>query len=230
MATLIQISENVARELGRPELVTDFNGGDYTPTATFLRIIKSAHALLDDRGERRDETVVFSASLATGANTIDLTFDMHTILHVDIETTTERIGPLTERTYEYMRSAYTEPFSDVTPDQPIEWSRIPRSSTAASADVNQLLLMPPADTSYTVYVIGQKYTALPSSNTDESWWSYYKPFTLVKAIKRQVAFELNRNMTEVQEYDAELALDLFELERQKAMEEQQTGNRMGDTQ
>lgn len=223
MSTLVQISEQVARELGRPELVSDFNGGTYTPTATFLRIIKSAHILLDDRGERRDETIVYTQSLAAGEYEVDLLFDLHTIDSVDLETSTTRSVPLIQRTYEAMRELYPEPFSGVTTGEPSSWCRVPPAHDAASATARTILVMPPADVAYTVSVIGSKYVTLPSSNSDESWWSYYKPQLLIKAIKRCIAFELNRNATEVEEYDRDIAMDLFEMVRQTGKEEQGGG-------
>lgn len=223
MSTLVQISEQVARELGRPELVTDFGAGTYTPTATFLRIIKSAHLLLDDRGERRDEKVVYTQSIAAGEYEVDMPFDLHTIESVDLETDTTRSVALVQRTYEAMRELYLEPFSAVSQGEPASWCRVPPAHDAASATARTIIVMPPADATYTVSVIGSKYVTLPSSNSDESWWGYYKPQLLVKAVKRCVAFELNRNMTEVEEYDRDIAMDLLEMSRQVGAEDQGGG-------
>jgi hypothetical protein len=49
-------------------------------------------------------------------------------------------------------------------------------------------------------------------------------------VKRQIAVELNRNETERNEYDNELAVQLFEIEKATAAEEQAGGilsTRMG---
>ena len=55
MPTLEDICYAVSTELGRPELVEDYAGADYTPTPTLLRMVKTAHRYLDRFVEQPNE-------------------------------------------------------------------------------------------------------------------------------------------------------------------------------
>ena len=90
----------------------------------------------------------------------------------------------------------------------------------SKAKIGNLIFMPPADRDYTMYVMGNYYGPALNKNSDVSWWSYYQPDLLITATKRQIAADLNRNMTEVAEYDAQLAPALYEIEKQKGAEDQ----------
>jgi len=93
-----------------------------------------------------------------------------------------------------------------------------------------VMVMPPADQTYTVNVKARVWGTDFVQNTDKTYWGNRHPDILITAIKRQIAEELSRNRTEVEEYDAVLNEQLFELERDMGMEEQggdRGSNRMG---
>jgi len=92
------------------------------------------------------------------------------------------------------------------------------------AKIGNLLILPPADKAYTMYVIGNYYVPRLAKNSDSSWWSYNHPDILITSTKRQVAVNLNRNQTEMAEYDAQIMPALYEIEKQTAAEEQSGGH------
>lgn len=98
------------------------------------------------------------------------------------------------------------------------------------SSAGNVLVLPPADKEYAVNVRARVWSTDFVNNTDRTWWSNRNPDILITAIKRQIAEELNRNRTEVEEYDAVLAEQLYELEKCMAAEEQsgdRGSNRMG---
>lgn len=377
MPTLEDVCYAVSTELGRPELVVDYAGEDYTPTPTLLRMVKTAHRYLDRFVEQPNEKREVAIAVSQGQYMARLPETLQFIDNVDLETDTKRI-PLEHREYTYMRSYYNQPFATVDQAEPIEWSRLtpsddrernvlvnggfdstvlpwtqthatlawdagtakltttnaiinnasmkytfassmdltdyllsfdvtdsdPNSSTEqlilqvllhgdgrdiyraygpyssltdaynlnlfddlpnftdvvdgthtlaeaqatlaavdyiqisvfgvtgayanfdnfllvdSKAKIGNLIFMPPADRDYTMYVMGNYYGPALNKNSDVSWWSYYQPDLLITATKRQIAADLNRNMTEVGEYDAQLIPALYEIEKQKGAEDQ----------
>lgn len=365
MATLQDISRQVSSELARPELVADFANADYTPTATFLRIINAAGRRLERMVDYVPEFRRISKEIVAGQYFVNLPKQLQYIDQIDIENSTSRyqLEPQSDR---WMREKFDEPFDNVDVGQPLYWSRwIPdgerfenlvvngdfasdtsswtesggilswsagkaklASSGAGSgmyqefspaidirghrlnfsvstsgnvtnywvslwngatgiimlpldtdglvyidermayfveqglqtqedvdavvqacdkiavvmlgdsgayievdnvsintalSSTGNLLIMPPADAAYTLYVKSKVYTDEMVDLSDTTWWSNRHPDLLVTFVKRQIAVELNRNQTEVSEYDDEIAPQLFEIERCAAAEEQAGG-------
>lgn len=216
MSTLVQIAQAVSTELGRPELVVSWATADYTPTPTLLRMINAAQTRLTDMIDAPFERLRAEIAVAQGDYLITLPQIWQDIDQVDLESTTARTT-LVKREERWMRENYTEPFANVDQGIPLDWSRY--SPTTAITNARQLLLLPPADAAYTLCVTGSKCVADFSANSDTSWWSVAKPNILVKMVKRVIAYELNRNRTEVADWDAEIREDIFEIERQQGVED-----------
>lgn len=92
--------------------------------------------------------------------------------------------------------------------------------TTARSSPGNLLVLPPADTDYTIFVRSRVYADDMVNNADTTWFSNRHPDILVTMVKRQIAVELNRNNTERDEYDQELRVQIFELERATGAESQ----------
>lgn len=361
MADLVTISQQVATELGRPELVTDFAAADYTPTATFLRIINAANKRLERMVDYDAEFRRIEIPVESGDYFLNLPKEVQYIDAIDIETTTDRYT-MDARTDRYMRERYAEPFSLVGTGRPVDWARwtadgtrfenvvqngdflvdvsdwtqgtgtlswsagkakilsggsgANMSQTLADVDLRgyrlnsnitttgavtgywislwngatnivlqplsvdglidldermaylveqgiytqadvdsvmqacdliavvmlggsgtyievdnislttarsssgNLLIMPPADGDYSLYVRSRVYADDMVDNNDTTWFSNRHPDVLVTMVKRQIAVELNRNNTERDEYDAELREQIFEIERCRGAEDQ----------
>lgn len=216
MATLVQIAFAVADELGRPELVTNFNGADYTPTATLLRMINAAQERLDNLVDHPAEELRADLSVVEGDYLVTLPTFLQHIERLDLESSTTRTT-LEKRDESWMRANYAEPFADQAEGIPINWSRY--TPTTAITNARQLLIMPPADAAYTLCVTGRKYLTAFASNSDTTWWSVAHPNILIKMVKRTIAYELNRNKTEVEDWDSEIREDVYEIERQQGVED-----------
>jgi hypothetical protein len=214
--TLVQVAFAVANELGRPELVTNFATADYTPTAMLLRLINAAQDRLDSLIDHPAEELRANVAVVQGDYLVTVPSNFQHIERIDLETTTERLT-LEKRTEEWMRLNYAEPFADVEEGEPADWCRY--TPTTAITNARQLLLLPPADGSYTLCITGRKYLTEFASNSDTTWWSVAKPHVLVKMVKRTIAYEANRNSQEVADWDAEIRDDLFEIERQQGVED-----------
>lgn len=213
--TLVQVAFAVADELGRPELVTDFGAADYTPTAKLLRLVNAAQRRLDGMIDHPAEELRADVAVVQGDYLLTVPANFQHIERIDLETTTERMT-LEKRTEDWMRDNYNEPFADVTEGEPADWCRY--TPTTVITNARQLLLLPPADGSYTLCIIGRKYLADFSANSDTTWWSVAHPEILVKMVKRTIAYELNRNSQEVADWDSEIREDVYEIERQQGVE------------
>jgi hypothetical protein len=372
MANLVTIAEQVASELGRPELVVNYASGDYTPTAKFRRIINAANKRLERMVDYEAEFRRIEVEIESGDYFVTLPKEIQYIDSIDIQDSTTRY-PMNPRSDLWMRENYDEPFSLVETGRPVDWSRwtpdgtrlvdlivngdfstdtdnwtqdtgtlawssgkarltsagsgsgmyqtfsptidirgyrlnfnvttsgsvtsywvslwnsatnivlLPMSTsglidideqmeylleqgiytqsqvdavtqtcdriavvmlgsngsyievdnislyTARSSSGN-LLVLPPSDDDYTLYVRSRVYADDMVNNNDTTWFSNRHPDLLVTMVKRQIAVELNRNETERNEYDNELAVQLFEIEKATAAEEQAGGilsTRMG---
>lgn len=79
------------------------------------------------------------------------------------------------------------------------------------ADVNDgLIILPPADKDYTLVIDHAAFAPDMVNNTDVTWWSYNDPGTLILAVKRQIALDINRNKTEVADYDEQIEQALYD--------------------
>lgn len=361
MANLVEISEQVASELGRPELVTNYATGDYTPTAMFLRIINAAVKRLERLVDYHAEFRMVPVDVESGQYFVNIPKELAYIDSIDLESTTARYR-MEPRSEVWMREFYPEPFASVGTGRPVDWSRWAGTgvrfanilqngdftvdvsdwtqgtgtlswssgkakilSSGTSGDMSQalsdvdlrgyrlnsnistsgsvtaywislwngvtnivlrplstdglidldermayyveqglytqaevdsvmqacdliavvmlggsgsyievenislttpessagnLLIMPPADAAYTLNIRARVYADYFVNNSDTTWWSNRHPDILVTMVKRQIAVELNRNNTERDEYDAELAPQIFEIEKGMAAEEQ----------
>lgn len=126
MNTCVDISEQVASELARPELVVDYNGEDFTPTPTFLRIMNAAHQHLDRRFSHENRSEVTRLPLAQGQWWLDLPAGLKYISRIDLEDADGNIVPnggLGRRTLAYLRDRYGQTFGLVAEGQPQEWAR-----------------------------------------------------------------------------------------------------------
>lgn len=374
----VEISEAVARELARPELVTDFNGGDFTPTSEFLHLINKAHLHLDRLNDHENDAITSRMSLSSGAFGIALPEHVKYIRRIDLEDSTGNIVPLgglTRVDIAWLRDRFGQQFDLESPGEPKYWARngvrvveqssngilngefsqgllhwrtLPidirpdgdspyesvegtpsvsggqlilnknggypeapdavyqifdeqpegrvlsievdsiesgvflyvylrlteggdiENSTAAGSliistsgthtleatgDFNTITLlvggneqdktvvieqvsidldisvssdptegldivtMPPADRDYTAVIHHTQYATAMSANGDESWWSAHHPDVLELSIKRQIARDINRNQTEVREYDSDLVVALDDLNAYASREE-----------
>ncbi len=344
MSTCIEISEAVATELGRPELVEDYNGGAHTPNATLLRCMNSAHRRLDRSFQREREEQVYPTALAAGAWSLNEPDGLRYVTRIDLEDSDGNIVPyggLAQRRLSWLRDYYGQDLGDVDVGEPKYWARgvrewsvppervvngefdedydgweddagdiawsagaveiatgafyqtfdnfnpdgmtlrfsavIPAGQScrvtlskevyvpfdvtltasghyeytiSASADVNMLqfgevsglegpvvlddvslavpalpdalegslLLMPPADQDYTANIYGGFWADQMVDDTDVTWWSDKHPELLILAVKREIAMQLNRNSTEVKDYDADIEVALADLEFDEAYE------------
>lgn len=126
MQTLLDVSEQAARELARPELVVDFNGGDFTPTPTFLRVINAAHRHLDRRHSHESRSVAARVPLHAGQWHLPAPPGLKHVTRLDLEDSDGRIlppGGLERRTLAFLRDQYGQSFGDVAPGLPLEWAR-----------------------------------------------------------------------------------------------------------
>jgi hypothetical protein len=351
MSTLVEISHQAADELGRPELVADFAGGDYTPTTKFLRIINDAHRHLDRRQWHDNLEQTRRVALAAGEWSIAAPSDLRFVTRIDLEDSDGKITPaggLKQRDIKWLRDLYGERFDLVATGPPVYWARggsasnivpfaqaigdfadvdhsffrisylsgeswslndgvLEKSATGSgyltstslvvslgnvtadstvivaydagagsilydvdtltpsfsnslsgsgtaevsipagssylllsasseggisvssvsfeqSVEVPSLTIpwftcLPRADKAYTAVIHGAYWARRMLENTDETWWSAQHPDILVPAIKRQVASALNRNQTEVNEYDQVIEQALYDLEVDAALED-----------
>jgi hypothetical protein len=374
MSTCVQISEAVADELGRPELVVDWNGADYTPTARFLRMINRAHRDLDRMYKHDFPMEVFDLALAQGEWKLALPDGVRYIHRIDLEDSAGNLVPqggLKLRDLGWLRDLYGELFDQVGEGQPLYWARavgdyavdpvdavegivdtdedyatwtgppveppdewfslndtfsydggakwdgvsaaaflgyqfpepqqvfvsectisfentgggtwmftigtddeIVDSATGtddgeqsvtlyggdevipglgisyANIDIQpgdaflvtsitykfsveapvsagvetDIITMPPADQAYTAHVYASVYAEAMVSNTDVTWWSDKYPEILELAIKRRVALDLNRNKTEIRDYDEDIERAVLDLEIDAAHEDQHSAS------
>lgn len=365
MSTLVEISEHVAEELGRPELVADWNGGDYTPTNKFRRIINRAHRRLDRAYSVPRELSEYTEAVTAGDYTLDAPDEMRFVTRIDLVDSDGNIVPekgLKLRRLAWLRDKYGEEFDQVDQAQPEFWARgigtgltsqlcsdptfsnpladgvsgmteiddlsdgvfaandrwcygafvggayqfsarshVEDIQVSASWDAGEtqpttisvlaydsisgntyegygsanpdaapgnpgvaatvtvtfdvnacitafafqytastptidyfyvygrdggsiehsaIVILPPADASYTAHIYGGMYTERMVENADVTWWSDRHPEILELAIKRQVAKDLNRNQTEVNEYDMDILSAIDDIETDAALEDQ----------
>lgn len=126
MSTCVEVAEFVSRESGRPELVTDFRGGDFTPTTTCLNLIDKAHKYLDRRFSHENREISARFPIGAGDYVLTLPAGLKFITRVDIETSDGSIipcGGLERRTLAQLRDRYGEVFGAIPRALPREWCR-----------------------------------------------------------------------------------------------------------
>jgi len=85
---------------------------------------------------------------------------------------------------------------------------------------HDILFLPPAREALHALVEGGNWCDEAINDLDITWWSGEHPDLLILAVKRQIAIDLNRNQTEVNEYAAVIEEGLFDLVANEAVAEQ----------
>lgn len=364
MSTCVEISRDVVEDVRRPELVADYNGGDYTPTRAFLRVINAAHRHLDRRCSHENREYVYRIPIGVGQFAVNTPDELKYITRIDLDDGSDNtIVPfegLSRVEHSFLRDLYAKRFSTVDTGSPVYWCRneisqvvsvlrnpdfataiapwtirlfgtlafdagtaelttaadpdlllsdgaqmmytfdapldlrfftfgfdvtaisgagitlrvgvmsddvmtnvtLTSSATvaaftntlsdifsdtilssaqaievrivaAAGASINvdnmnlyeradeqgSLIVMPPADKTYTLVINYGAYALEMASNSDTTRWSRKNPDILVLAIKRQIEIDMNRNSTGVKDYDEALEVALFDVETDNGMEE-----------
>lgn len=126
MPTCEELAQTVADELGRPELVTDWNGGDYTPTEMFLRLINRAHRELDRQHKHDAPFELRQVALAQGAYTVPVPAGLRYVTRIDLTDSSGNIvtpDGLDRRELGWLRQQYGKEFANIDQGTPLYWAR-----------------------------------------------------------------------------------------------------------
>jgi hypothetical protein len=141
MATRLEIKQQIVREMGKYELVTDYANGDWSANASapvnIDKVIQDAQTRLDEMPWKlREQLIRRTVSLAVDQYEFDLPKPIRCIKRIDLETATERSVPeLYQQSIGYMRENYAFPWSLVDSDTPIDWARQVTQGLTVETDV-----------------------------------------------------------------------------------------------
>lgn len=197
--TLAHIRQNFVELSGRFDLVVNTtayadNGANF--------FIQAANRWLDNRQENPTQTKSYRKDLAAAGYTLDIE-NVRSLLEVWVTNASGERAKLTKRTQTYMRENYEPVPSDNTSGTPVDWCPLfnqlayqQKAQTSLSHsdftyddnDVlfglsdqkRSILLMPPADETYTVTVYGNFFGKL-TEDTDTTYWSREHPDLLIQA-------------------------------------------------
>lgn len=131
--TLVEIAENIADDLGRPELVIDFAGEDFTPTEAFRRSINRAHKYLDRLHRLSEPKAHRDIALAQGAYQLPVPEGFRHVYGIDLLDSDGLISaPLKQRKMAWLRENFGETFSAVDQGSPLYWARNTNGGTTTT--------------------------------------------------------------------------------------------------
>lgn len=185
---LQQVREQFVRQTGRYDLITDAltfavdNGADF--------YIKAGQRMLDRMLEFPKDEGELTFTLATSAisKTIQNVLSVRSVVSVDSSDST--IKYLTRKSMKEIRELYGDEvgnLANVTAAEPTVWSlgwlrtNVGSVSATIEGSGKQLILMPPADRSYTIRLAGLFGSAALSANSSVSFWTVEHPDILVWA-------------------------------------------------
>lgn len=177
MSTCLDISTNVVREIKRPALVVDYNGGDFTPKPDFLNIINKAHRYLDRRYSHENREIETRLALAEDAYTLTTPEETKHILRIDLEDSEGNIipsGGLQHVELDWLREYYGERFDQVDPGQPKYWAHGDETLAESTYEqiVSEFSIARPTFGNFSdpVYYLGAIY--IVTSDTDGGYSLY----------------------------------------------------------
>lgn len=234
MSTLLQVRQMLVKRSGRYDLVVDGEAGDWTDNGA-NDFINAGQKWLDRHLEYKKDASWLTKTMASGESLV--TFDRaRYIEQVWIATTTDGRKMLERKPYRWLRENYNDvPLSSVETGEPLYWcpavvGLAPEQydddatdlTTAGVVDrdfyqygnhylTDGIIIMPPADGTYTVQVLARWLSKELSVDADVSFWSVSDPHLLVRAARREIEIDLHRNSQGVQDLEAGLIKDLEDI-------------------
>lgn len=222
MATLLQCKQMLVEQSGMTGLVTDAEGADYTDKAGLLTNatyyinegIKYLNQLYSMQGTKRRHVV----DIASGTYQISVPY-VDFIYRIDLVDEDGKRQNLQYQSLDFMRGYYNEPYGSLTAGQPWDWAwNVTNAQTgvAGTYDVadlavtndRKILMLPPADRTYTIHIFGDFSTADLSSGSDTNWWTVNWPRHVVRAARIQLEIDGHRNISGYEAFRGVLEADI----------------------
>ncbi len=248
--SLVSARTEFARLAGRHDLVTDFDGGDYTDNGADWFIQRGLDEL-DLMLPMPKSEKQYKVDLA--ADGYLLTVQRIIALHEVWMANADGRWQLDEKDEQWMKDNYPTPYSSLTGARPLYFTQMRselspdlvalRSDTYTSQftydfqDVLfhtdstphykkiRIIVMPPSDVIYTVSVVGRFHSEELSAEADENFWTYNHEDLVVLAAM-MIMEKTFRNWTGVNEYREEIMNKLTLLDKGVAEQESYNINQM----
>lgn len=225
--TLLEIRTLLFRRSGRADLIDPDTFADTGADVHINAGVRHIESMVDGLHTIRKYTI----DVAANQYLVDVK-NARTLTKVTIEGPDGEIE-LDRRTREWMRKHFSERWSEVSPGTPAVWTPVPPSLVPQQAALTtvtrttvmtyaheelmfanqnsgeserymRVLLMPPADTTYTISVYGKFGSKELADDDDFNFWTLHYPDAVVWAALRDIEGG-NRNTEGVRDFDAMLA-------------------------
>lgn len=242
MATLSDIRTLLVNRSGRYDLVTDASGGDYSDNGANAFINAGQRYLDRLLGYTKQDAWLYK-SLTAGESFLTFQYARY-IKQVWVANTSDGRSKLERVSNDWLRQNYTDvPLSSLTSDTPKYWAPAPIGLSAEQEDqtssdfstagytdydfiyfgnhfpLRGIVIMPPADTTYTVEVLAAFYSLDLSADADVSFWSVNHPELLVRAARLMIETDLHRNRQGQDDFEQPLVRDCMKIYHDMIAEE-----------
>lgn len=184
--TLVEVRQKLVELSGAYNLVSDFPAGNFSDSgANFF--IQSGQRWLDSLLETPQSLSEFEVSFQSGEFQKTVS-EARGIEGVRYEETNEGIRFLNKLTWVELvkKWAFDKTLSEVDRGKPIDYSigiqrKINLTGQHSGETGKKLIIMPPADSSFTLVVEGLFFSQTLLLDTDDNWWSINYPDILIQA-------------------------------------------------
>ena len=212
--TLVQIRQTLVEQSGYRGLVTSAPTADYTDKAGLLTngtyYINAGVKWLNRRWASKGTFRKVSTTITAGNYLLSVA-SIQNIKRIDvISSSMENRVALTYRDIHDLRDGYTAPYADLDNGTPASWSYNTVAATTA-AGTDNLILLPPADTTYTVEIFTDLTTPDLSAESDTNWWTIYHPELVVRAARIQLEMDGHRNISGVKAFQVQVEEEVYRM-------------------
>lgn len=233
--TLLDIRKRVVKESGRYDLVEDAVNDDWTDVGCNV-LIQDAQDWLDRKFPYPKQDAWLYKALSEGEGFVSFQ-RCRFVKEVWVATTSLGRSRLTRKSLDWLKENYADvPLSGQTTGTPLYWAPVPVHlapdeqadqdgddlSSAGLTDYDFLAfttdrllrgiaVLPPADGTYTLEILAAWHSLKLTGDTDVSFWSTEAQGILVRATKREIELQLNRNSQGIRDLEEPLLRDLQDI-------------------
>ncbi len=179
--TLLEIRTKFIERSGRIDLVGEDAGNpDYEVDNGADWFINEGIRELDGYLPEPMNTKTVSESIAAGTTSLTVS-GLRVPLEVWCTDSSNNRWALNKKTQRALRENYGVIFSAVDSGSPSHWAIANQAKSATPNTNMSLSILPPADTTYTMEVLGHFWSDALEDNTDENWWTVNHPGLVVLA-------------------------------------------------
>jgi hypothetical protein len=214
MATLVQLRQALVEQSGHTGLVVSAPDANYTDKVGLITnatyYLNAGMRWLNRRWASKGTFRKVTTTIAEGEYLLDVS-NIIDVRRIDvIGASDEARSQLRYLTFQEIRDYYQQPYADIEEGKPLCWSNNVQA-VADAPGTDNIILLPPADGTYTVDIFTDLKTADLSADADTNWWTVYNPELVVRAARIQLEMDGHRNVSGYKAFQEQVEEEVFRL-------------------